>query len=173
MVSIVLSYTLRAGGFAFLITAFYLFYATYKNQEKQAKLCNACLIFYLSALYHITCIRYGIDIERMLHHSVRQIQWIPLIDLIALIEEGFVPALLMIGGNILWFIPLGMFVYRKYPTHKHYPLIIGFLTSFFIEVSQFILVSGVSDIDDLILNTLGCVLGFSVYKAWETRKLSK
>lgn len=106
----------------------------------------------------------------MLHYSVRQIQWIPLVDLIALIKEGFLPALLMIGGNILWFIPLGMYVYRKYPTHKHYPLIIGFLTSFFIEVSQFILVSGVSDIDDLLLNTLGCVIGYRLYKTWRLRK---
>ncbi|MCB2322442.1 VanZ family protein [Clostridium tagluense] len=32
------------------------------------------------------------------------------------------------------------------------------------ELGQFILNVGVLDIDDIILNTLGCILGFIIYK---------
>ena len=47
----------------------------------------------------------------------------------------------------------------------------GFLLSLGIETMQFILGSGVSELDDLILNTLGAVLGWGF--AWSFHKMCK
>ncbi len=49
--------------------------------------------------------------------------------------------------------------------------IFGFLLSLGIETMQFILGSGVSELDDLILNTLGAVLGWGF--AWIFHKMCK
>ena len=49
--------------------------------------------------------------------------------------------------------------------------LLGFLLSLGIETMQFILGSGVSELDDLILNTLGAVLGWGF--AWIFHKMCK
>ncbi|MFD2442502.1 VanZ family protein [Bacillus sp. CGMCC 1.16607] len=69
-------------------------------------------------------------------------------------------------GNILIFVPLGIFLpilLKKY--HKFSKIfLIGFVISFAVEVLQFSLQIGQFDIDDIILNTLGTIVGFSLFK---------
>ncbi|MDF2505374.1 VanZ family protein [Clostridium sp.] len=69
-------------------------------------------------------------------------------------------------ANIITFIPLGFFMSLLF--RRSYNLINMLLLYVFIitciEIGQFILNVGVLDIDDVILNTIGCVLGFMVYK---------
>lgn len=68
-----------------------------------------------------------------------------------------------IFGNVLLFVPYGIFI-AKYVNLKQ-PLvvvIISFITSLSIEVIQF-LIGRVFDVDDIILNVLGCYIGFSLY----------
>ena len=43
-------------------------------------------------------------------------------------------------------------------------LVLGLCFSFFIETMQFIFYKGVAELDDLILNTLGTVIGYSLFK---------
>ncbi|MFD1267513.1 VanZ family protein [Paenibacillus motobuensis] len=70
-----------------------------------------------------------------------------------------------IGGNIAIFVPLGVFV--AYAA-RNKPLRISFLclllTSFAFEVIQYVFALGSSDIDDIILNFSGGVIGVGVYK---------
>jgi len=40
----------------------------------------------------------------------------------------------------------------------------GFFLSFVIEFLQFMLGTGVSELDDLILNTVGALIGFIIYQ---------
>lgn len=73
-------------------------------------------------------------------------------------------------GNIVMFIPLGFFpplLWRGKPFKK--ALITAFSVSLFIEIFQIPLGRG-TDVDDLILNTLGGVLGYLVFAL--VRKLS-
>ena len=68
-----------------------------------------------------------------------------------------------IFGNVLLFVPYGIFI-AKYLNLKE-PLIliiIAFVTSLSIEVIQF-MIGRVFDVDDIILNVVGCFLGFSIY----------
>lgn len=77
--------------------------------------------------------------------------------------------------NIILFIPFGFMFpiihsksFRKYHLSPVFTIFIGFALSFFIEVMQYITGRGLADIDDLINNTLGAVIGYLVYKAGKT-----
>lgn len=68
-----------------------------------------------------------------------------------------------IFGNLLLFMPYGIFIARYVNLKEPLVLtIIAFITSLSIEVIQF-LIGRVFDVDDIILNVVGCILGFSVY----------
>jgi glycopeptide antibiotics resistance protein len=63
-------------------------------------------------------------------------------------------------GNIILFIPFAfflMFLFNIISLRKI--VLISLLTSISVEVAQFIFSVGVADIDDVILNTLGGILG--------------
>ena len=67
-------------------------------------------------------------------------------------------------GNMLLFLPYGVFIAKYAKTDKvSILLILAFITSLSIEVIQF-LIGRVFDIDDIILNVLGCLIGFMLYR---------
>lgn len=69
--------------------------------------------------------------------------------------------------NTILFIPLGIFLpilYKKYRNFKKVA-ISGFLTSLFIEIMQ-IFSYRATDIDDLITNTLGTIIGYLIAKTF-------
>lgn len=77
-----------------------------------------------------------------------------------------------VGGNIVMFMPLGFFLsllWKRFRNIKNI-LLVGLLTSITIESLQFLqLLFGLNvirivDVDDLICNVLGALLGFLVYK---------
>ena len=63
-------------------------------------------------------------------------------------------------GNLLWFAPAGILI-RLRGGKLWQAALAGFLLSLLVETLQFVLGSGVSEADDLILNTLGACLGFA------------
>jgi len=76
-------------------------------------------------------------------------------------QQGFS---LNVWGNILMFIPLGLYFadfLKKFSFWKLLGCIMG--TSLAIEIIQYIFKRGVSDIDDLLLNTAGGVIGIIIY----------
>lgn len=66
----------------------------------------------------------------------------------------------LFAGNIVWFAPAG-FMTRLWGGRFQTALIVGFLLSLAVEAGQFILGSGISELDDLILNTFGACLGYA------------
>ena len=66
--------------------------------------------------------------------------------------------------NVMLFIPIGFFVGGALKKkHIAYAIEIGFALSLFIEITQLITTRGVFNVDDIIHNTLGCVIGFSCF----------
>lgn len=69
-------------------------------------------------------------------------------------------------GNIVMFVPLGFFLpclFEKIRTIKRFLLYVtGIILA--VEVVQFFTLLGVCDIDDLILNIPGAVIGYFVWK---------
>ena len=62
-------------------------------------------------------------------------------------------------GNLIWFAPAGVLV-RLRGGKLWQAALAGFCLSLLVEIMQFVLGSGVSELDDLILNTCGAVLGW-------------
>ncbi|RLL46537.1 VanZ family protein [Oceanobacillus piezotolerans] len=78
-------------------------------------------------------------------------------------------------GNIVVFIPLGIFIVllKKHASFL-YTTIVGLISSLSIEITQLILssfnfMSRSFDVDDLILNTLGVSIGYFIL-AWKGKK---
>ncbi|QUI24410.1 VanZ family protein [Vallitalea pronyensis] len=71
-----------------------------------------------------------------------------------------------IVGNILAFIPLGFFVPTLWRWARWMIITTIFcgLMSFIVEITQYRYSVGRFDVDDIILNTLGGLIGYMVYK---------
>jgi glycopeptide antibiotics resistance protein len=80
--------------------------------------------------------------------------------------------LLNIIGNCAMFIPTGILtpvLYRHLDSFKK-TVLTGFLISLAIEIIQLPFAVRASDIDDLILNTLGFFLGYLIYLGYKKKK---
>ena len=68
-------------------------------------------------------------------------------------------------GNIVVFIPIGFLVPLFLKKNRIWHVaIVGIVVSVFIEILQSLLAVGRADIDDIILNTIGLLIGFGIYK---------
>ena len=80
-------------------------------------------------------------------------------------EIGFLPASVNLIGNVVAFMPFGALIRwvlnRKVRWYE--ATIYTFVFSLSIEVVQLLTRVGVFDVDDIILNTIGGLLGFIVY----------
>lgn len=74
-------------------------------------------------------------------------------------------------GNIIMFMPIGFFIPLLWNLSNKKVIAIGFFFSLFIEICQLFLTRG-TDIDDLILNSIGTILGLLLYKI-ACKKLKK
>ena len=85
-------------------------------------------------------------------------------DILFLFENGIKGNMNLVSnifGNILLFLPLAFFLIRLFKIQEIKTiLLIGFLLSLWIEITQYLFILGVSDIDDILLNVLGTYLGF-------------
>ncbi len=70
-----------------------------------------------------------------------------------------------IVGNIVVFMPLGVLLPNIHPRFRSWAstMIIALGVSTLIEVLQFISAQRVTDVDDLLLNALGALLGYGCY----------
>lgn len=66
-------------------------------------------------------------------------------------------------GNIIMFIPIGFLIKYLWNIDNKKVILIGSSISLFIELSQLFLQRG-TDIDDIILNTLGTLIGLKLYE---------
>lgn len=76
--------------------------------------------------------------------------------------EGFI---VNIFGNVLAFMPYGFLLPLLNKAYRGFYRIVllSILFSFVIEVSQLLLKVGVFDVDDILMNSIGGILGFVVF----------
>lgn len=164
---IIVEYTLRAMLFAVIVMAAWAICAWGYEKWSGKKILTikwAFFVFYIAALVHITVIRRGISWGQISGRSLDTVQLIPLVDLAVLAKQGFWPFTIIFVGNLIWFVPVGGFVFIMSGEKKSVKKAAGtgFLISLGIECLQWILAAGVSDVDDLLLNTLGAVIGYTL-----------
>ena len=78
-----------------------------------------------------------------------------------------------IAGNIAAFVPLGLLFPSIIKRLNKFLIVISIttFTSLAIEIMQYVLEVGISDIDDLILNVLGGAVGFVIFKLIKAIKI--
>ena len=92
-----------------------------------------------------------------------RVNGIPFVNLLA--YDSRRDLLLNLIGNTVMFVPTGIItpiLYKKWSSFGR-TILMGFYISFVIELLQLPFAVRASDIDDLILNTLGCILGYGIY----------
>ena len=88
---------------------------------------------------------------------------VPLVNLID--YETSRETIINVIGNSFLFLPLGIvfpIVYKKLDTHLKV-IVTGIGASLTIEILQLLFLERVTDVDDLILNSLGYLLGYGIY----------
>ena len=130
------------------------------NKEKlilHEELLKLCFIIYILCLFYVVTFQ---DVSWSSHN------YIPFKEIL---RYDFGSSLFYknIFGNMLLFLPYGIFI-AKYVKLKSpiITMLIAFITSLSIEVIQF-LIGRVFDVDDIILNVIGCVIGFSIYNIFK------
>lgn len=125
----------------------------------------------LAAIGALTLFKSSISLDPFWNpaaHDQRSIDLIPF--------NGFVDPPIWYGpwtntfGNILLFLPVGLLMALIIGRRRRAVLwatLLGLTISLVIEVTQYVLAVGYSDVDDLLTNTLGAFLG-----AWLSTKLS-
>lgn len=121
-------------------------------------------VFYVILLIHLTVFReeHRIGNVEFNMQPVTNINLTPLIHTLKL-TQGVTQFdyYYNLYGNILWFIPMGFgvaYLINKQP-YFFKTLLIGFCFSFSIELFQFFFGTGIPDIDDLLFNTIGTLIG--------------
>ena len=120
-----------------------------------------CILLYLIIMYMylVLCLTL---LDR--HSTIRMVKLIPLWSY-PVIFQGSRELFLEVIINIVMMMPLGFLLplATRLKTNSAVALF-GFLFSLSIECSQFIFMKGWFEIDDMIHNTLGIVIGYMIYK---------
>ena len=131
------------------------------------------LIIYVLVLFKVICMKY-LDLSDLLarigdSNAYRPYNLIPLVTISKYFMLEQMSLLRRAGnilGNIYLFMPLGLLlplVCRK-ANNIWIILFLSFILSIFFEAAQFALASGSSDIDDVILNTVGGMSGLLLFR---------
>lgn len=137
-----------------------------KNDSWKHEITSLIFIFYILALYQITALRLGgigWNLENMIERRTR-VNQAPLALLWRWTVNGVWWYLFYnVIGNCVWFIPMGVIlpaIYKQFRGKPFWVIFIGMSISSSIEVLQYILCTGVTDLDDVIFNTVGTGIGY-------------
>lgn len=162
-----LSLALPAAALAYLLRRWRLHRLGVTPQKKREGLVLLFFLYFFS-LIAITAIRDGKHLADFwrLPHDFSTVQLVPITVTLKQGRAGAWYLIYPIAGNILWFLPFGFLIRRLRPQTKLWQAALwSFLLSFGIEVSQWVLLSGISDIDDVIFNLAGGILGWAAAAA--------
>ena len=140
-----------------------------KNKNNNSKKGNAVLtavfLLYIVTVLRITVFRPGFGFAHLMTNgSINASLFKEYGPILA--QGRWLLFIYLFVGNIIWFVPLGL--YLQY-THKRKRLLLaavcGFLFSLLIESLQYLLGTGTSELDDLVLNTCGAWIGAALVLA--------
>lgn len=160
-ISGILFFVGRAARFSFAVCLMYAACrAVWLKMKKRRfdfrrELVRLVFVSYFAALVEIIALRGGSG-------SVRIVRAVPLMTTFGEIKHGAWPFVYHLVGNMIWFAPLGMFLGKKGPLRA---LLVGAGVSLVLEALQWLLATGVTDVDDVLLNALGTWIGYFFSKA--------
>ena len=117
-------------------------------------------LLYIGVLLRITVFRSSFGSYPLFSHG--QIELVPFVGLIKIFHNSVPMFLYLFVGNLIWFVPLGVLL-PVLTKCRQSTILWGLGLSLYIEVSQFVFGTGVSEVEDLILNTAGTAVGYLIY----------
>ena len=153
-------YSGRAAAFAAVVSAVYAVWCRLRGRKLDWR--KLLGIAYIAALIQITVLRGGVNWAQVFAGGRDAPRLTPLATTLAEFRGGAWSFTYHTVGNLMWFAPLGWMLRRRKPWTA---LLAGAALSAGIELMQFLLMTGVTDIDDVILNTLGALLGWGIARA--------
>ncbi|MDU2241630.1 MAG: VanZ family protein [Paenibacillus sp.] len=136
------------------------------------------LLYFASGLFTLQVILFKtVPFSAIFYHagvrSIRSINWIPFYTIAEFFTSrdiGIGRAFINVGGNIAIFVPLGILA-AQIGNGKSFRMqsLWLLIASLLLEIIQYVLALGSSDIDDILLNTLGGVIGIGIYR-WFRKK---
>lgn len=117
-------------------------------------------LLYIGVLLRITVFRSSFGSYPLRSHG--QIELVPFVGLIQIFHNSVGMFLYLFVGNLVWFVPLGVLLPVLTKARKA-TILWGLGLSLYIEVSQYVFGTGVSEVEDLILNTAGTGIGYLIY----------
>lgn len=131
-------------------------------------------IIYILFLFKITVFRSNFGLFHLFAHG--KIYCVPAVNLIDAYKNCTIHTFIyLLVGNIVWFIPFGFLLPAITKLSNAKIVILAACTSFIIEFMQYAFGTGISEIDDFILNVLGAVIGLIIfrliYKVYKKYKL--
>ncbi|MFV3011587.1 VanZ family protein [Clostridium botulinum] len=163
-----------------IINSIIIFILSKINKKQQNKTGHITGVLFFTFIMTIVFELTGISPISGFHTDIRinEISYIPVVSTLDMVKDVFNTAhvenipgnevMLYLGanifGNILMFGPLGLLLPLLWKHFRKFSktVLFGFIVSFTIESSQLFLARG-TDIDDLILNTIGTMLGYLAF----------
>ncbi|MBQ8190081.1 MAG: VanZ family protein [Lachnospiraceae bacterium] len=138
-----------------------------KNEKKKKVVIILTHIFfmlYMLVLLRITVFRSTLSFDHLFIKGNVNLTFFE--SYIALLQErDWWNLTYLFVGNIIWFLPLGIYLSWQGKIKKAWQItLFGLVVSFIIESLQFVFGTGVSDVDDLILNAFGTWCGVMLWK---------
>ncbi len=167
-------FSLRALLFAAVVGFVYgIIYVTYAFVSKRKInikrfVLSVTFVCFLASLYQVTVIRNWesfFDLK-FPDFSFQTVQIIPFRTTVITARNSVWSFVYNAFGNMFWFFPLGMIappLFKKID-NLFAVVLLGFSVSVSIEILQWFFTTGVSDIDDVIFNVFGTVVGYLLYK---------
>ena len=124
------------------------------------RIITVVFIIYLAVLFRITVFRSDFAFSNFLTGG--NVNFNLFGDLIMIAKNDIFSFIYLFIGNIIWFVPFG-FILPLLGIKKKLTLILGAVLSLVIEVMQLLFDVGFTELDDLILNTLGCGIGIMLF----------
>lgn len=87
-------------------------------------------------------------------------------------DDALLHCIINLGGNVLLFVPAGVLLPKIWPKQRNFFRFFATCAGlmFLVEVLQLFTLLGSFDIDDLILNLIGMILGFIGYHLFRKKK---
>ncbi len=144
------------------------------NKKKRSLLKWVCFLAYLLFLGYLLfySVRFGRTEHEEYRYNLTIFQEIGRYYRLGINTGNWHLFVLNVFGNILVFMPIGMFLPSLFSRCKNifFTTVLTLEISLCVEVAQLLTKVGSFDVDDLLLNTLGGICGFLIYTVYSWLK---
>lgn len=146
---------------SFISLVFFMIYIALNvliDKEKISKYIDGFIILYILFLIAITFFK-----AKLHYHSYI----INPIDSFMEIKHDRLGGIINIFGNLLMYVPIGIYIKEKLNPRNNIAILcfIIYITS--VEITQTLTKTGTLDTNDIIMNTLGFIIGLSIYNKYK------